>query len=92
MFQIRHLNMNVFDNRKENLHVFKIYNPKLFGGKHCDNKTGYRGVSISGDKFHAQIYCLGKKMHLGDYDTAEEAYAVYCKAAIALHGKSAKLD
>ncbi|AUR83672.1 DNA-binding domain protein [Vibrio phage 1.038.O._10N.286.51.C2] len=39
----------------------------------ADNKTGFRGVSVKGDKFIANHQRNNKRAYLGSFDTAEEA-------------------
>lgn len=41
------------------------------------NKSGYRGVSKSKDKYRARIDVDGKKISLGSYATAYEAHVAY---------------
>lgn len=49
-------------------------------GLRRDNVTGLRGVSPLGNKFRAQMYVKGKAVHLGVYDTKEQAHEAYVKA------------
>lgn len=44
-------------------------------GKQINNTSGYPGVSwdVSRDKWKAQIKVNGKNIHLGRFDTLEEA-------------------
>lgn len=41
------------------------------------NITGFTGVSISGSKYRSQIKVKGAKVHLGTFNSAEEAYEAY---------------
>lgn len=56
------------------------------------NRTGYRGVKPSGDKFTATISINGKQHYLGTFDTVEQAAAVYDAKAIEAHGEYAILN
>lgn len=50
-------------------------------------KTGYKGVTIKRGKFRATIKKGKHQTHLGVFDTPEEAYAAYCRAAAVAHGE-----
>lgn len=58
-----------------------------------NNTTGYKGVVLvkQTGKYEARIRVNYKINHLGCYDTPEEAYEVYKKAAIAQWGDFAKV-
>ena len=49
------------------------------------NKVGMKGViqvkRFGVTKFEARIKVAGKQMHLGRFETAQEAHAAYCNAA-----------
>lgn len=59
-----------------------------------NNKTGYKGVSIdkSSGRFRAAIKVNQKQIHIGTFDTAEEAHEAYKKKAKELFGKYLKPD
>ena len=51
---------------------------------------GIRGVYLTSDgRYRAEIKCLGKKMYLGRFGTAEEAGAAYWAAAQKVYGEFA---
>lgn len=56
------------------------------------NASGYRGVRWyrANKRWSAQIGVNRKSVHLGYFDTAEEAHAAYCVAAKALWGEFAR--
>lgn len=45
-----------------------------------DNKLGYIGVQKAGYKYRARLRVGGKSLHLGVFDTPEEACSVYKQA------------
>jgi hypothetical protein len=90
---VDHINGDSFDNRKCNLRVCEPienwWNAKI----RSDNTSGYKGVSWSKSnaKWSARIKKSGKRVHLGYFEKAEDAYAAYCKAAKDLHGNFARV-
>lgn len=90
---IDHINGNPLDNRKSNLrlatHAQNLYNRKT------KNKTGYKGVQPCNSKknpFMAYIKIQGKRVHLGQFKTAEEAARVYDTKAKEVQGEFAWLN
>lgn len=55
-----------------------------------NNTSGYKGVSLEGTRFKAKICKNYKQIHIGTFDTKEEAHAAYCTAARELHGEFAR--
>jgi hypothetical protein len=47
---------------------------------HTNNKSGYLGVSPFRGKWRAVIQIEGKQVHLGVFDTPEEAHHAYIEA------------
>jgi hypothetical protein len=83
---IDHINGNKTDNRLKNLRpISKSGNAQNMRKISIRNKTGYLGVSVRKNKFHAAIKVNGKQMHLGYYDTPEEAHKVYLRAKHKYH-------
>lgn len=60
--------------------------------KYQEHSTPYKGVSwVKKHKnFKAGIKANGRRVHLGCFSTAEEAYAAYCKAATEHFGEFAR--
>jgi hypothetical protein len=78
---IDHINGNKSDNRIANLRQATRSQNKANTPPPRHNTSGLKGVSLEGRRWKAQIERDGKKCHLGLFDTPEEAYAAYCKAA-----------
>lgn len=55
-------------------------------------KSGFIGVYRESKRFRSVISFRGKAMHIGMYDSAEEAATAYNKVSSELFGKEAKLN
>lgn len=91
---IDHINGDSLDNRIVNLRVVDDFQSAWNKGKLVTNKSGFKGVSLKKKtgKWIAQINYKKRKIHVGTYDTPEEAHKAYCEAAVKLHGEFAKLS
>jgi hypothetical protein len=56
------------------------------------SKTGYTGVYQEKKKFRAIITINNKTVHIGMFDSAEEAALAYNKRALEVYGSEAKLN
>ncbi len=95
--QIDHRDRTPSNNQRSNLRVATHGQNRANSGLNSDNKSGFKGVHLQrkrpptpgrktrkdklGDRWVAQINADGKKIHLGYFDTPEEAHEVYEKAA-----------
>jgi hypothetical protein len=71
---VDHINRNPLDNRRSNLRICTMQE-NLRNQKRPNNKTGYTGVAVYGNgRYTAQIKIDYKKIHLGCFDTIEDAY------------------
>lgn len=71
---IDHINNNTLDNRKENLRIVnRSQNGKNRKGKNCNNKSGYRNVSLNGKKWIVQLQIDGKNVVLAKFDNVDDA-------------------
>lgn len=83
---IDHVNSVRDDNRSANLReATQAENMQNERVSRSNNKTGFLGVAPSYGKFQAQIWVGGKKMHIGTFDTPEEAHAAYLAAKREFH-------
>lgn len=91
--EIDHINGVRTDNRIENLRVATSCENKRNQRMRSANTSGYKGVSFHSPtgKWVAQITVDKKAIHLGLFDTTEEAYVAYCAAAKSMHGEFARL-
>ena len=91
---IDHINGLRDDNRIANLReATRMQNCANSFGR-TTNTTGFKGVSWRkrDQCFCAGIRVNGKRLHLGHYTRAEDAYAAYCEASRTLHGEFSKTD
>lgn len=88
--EIDHINQNKMDNRIENLRpATRSENMQNIGMK-SNNSTGYPGVYFHkrDNKYQAQIAVNNKKIYLGLFASAEEAFEAYMIAKIKYHPTS----
>lgn len=89
-----HINGKPFDNRKDNLrectHMDNMKNVKL----PSNNTSGIKGVYFSKreNKWKASIRFKNKPMHLGTFNTKEEAIDIRIKKEIELYGEYIRRD
>ena len=87
---VDHWNRNKLDNRRVNLritnHQMNTANSKPQGNRK------YKGVHKHHNKWRALIGFNGKSIHLGLFDTPEQAAMAYNNKAIELFGEFAKLN
>jgi hypothetical protein len=89
---IDHENHNKQDNRWTNLRPATLNEQQYNKRKQRNNTSGYKNVywNKRANKWRSYIKVNNKNLHLGYYNTAEEAYNVYCKAAEEYHKDFAK--
>jgi hypothetical protein len=85
---VDHADGNPLNNTRKNLRVATATQNNMNRGRTKLNKTGKKGVSWNkkDKKYRAQISIHGIKFYLGNFDTVEEACAVYERAAKDLFG------
>lgn len=91
--QIDHINGDRSDNRIVNLRQATNSENNCNKTKYSNNVSGYKGVSWhkQAGKWCAEIWKNYKKEYLGLFNSPEEAYEAYCKAAEELHGEFANV-
>lgn len=86
-----HINGNKLDNRIANLREASRAENVMNTGARKNNRLGIKGVSPNtSGKFRAVIVKSGKQIHLGTYQTAEEAAEAYRAACVKLYGQFAR--
>lgn len=93
---VDHINLNICDNRRENLRLATNAENQYNRDLPAHNTTGYKGVYRNGPNskrpWQAAITHNYRKLYLGSYATAEEAARAYDLAAKALAGEYARLN
>lgn len=87
---IDHINGNGLDNRLINLREATQAENTANARKKKTCKSGFKGVTAYRSKWVATVGKAGRKIHLGCFDTREQAHAAYCSAAKRLHGEFAR--
>lgn len=81
-----HSDRNTMNNRRSNLRIAN-------SGQNLSNTMGHKdrelphGVSKRGTRFRAQIGTYGKTIHLGYFNTSEEASEVFRRKHREIHGE-----
>lgn len=92
---VDHINGDTFDNRLCNLRPCNHSQNSANLHSPAKGSSGYRGVTIckgghaTGKPFNAHIAYMGRAINLGYFETAEQAYRVYCEAKAKLFGQFA---
>lgn len=90
---VDHHNGNGLDNRRQNLRSANHFQNMRNVGKHKNNTSGFKGVSLNGKKWGVRITApSGQYLHLGQFTDKLEAARAYDTAARELHGQFARLN
>lgn len=89
-----HIDGNSLNNVRSNLRLATKAQNNRNMKKPSHNTSGYKGVSWrkNAGRWRAYIFINNKQIHLGYFDTPEEAHAAYCEAAKELHGEFARFE
>jgi hypothetical protein len=88
--QIDHINRNPSDNRIVNLRLATNQDNSANKGLYKNNKSGVKGVhQARSGRWVAAIRIDYVRVHLGTFDTKEQAAAIYQKAAASAFGQFA---
>lgn len=87
--ELDHKNVNPSDNRWENLRPATRSQNNVNRRRHCNNRSGFKGVSWCKKRglWRATIYLGSKHIHLGYFSDKEAAFATYCAMVQQHHGE-----
>lgn len=88
--EVDHINGERSDNRLCNLRLATKSQNRKNRRANANTATGVKGVTVEGKKFRASIYCDKKELHLGMYDTLEEAAKIRRAKELELFGEFAR--
>lgn len=90
---VDHIDGNGLNNQRSNLRIATPAQNAANSQIPKNNKSGYKGVHWRDDRngYVAQIGFNRKRLWIGVFATAEEAYAAYCDKAKELFGEFARL-
>jgi hypothetical protein len=88
--QIDHIDRDPLNNNIENLRLATQSQNQINSTMPKNNTTGFKGVlATPNGKFQARLGYKGKKLYLGLFETAEEAYECVVEVTKELHGEFA---
>jgi hypothetical protein len=91
-FVLDHINGDPADNRIENLRLASRQQNNCNAKLRCDNTSGVKGVSWykKSSKWIGQIQHAGRKIHVGLFESVDEAATAVSKVRALLHGEFSK--
>lgn len=90
-FCVDHINGDTLDNRRANLRIC-TFNQNRQNQHKVRGTVSYRGVHRCGGRYRAVLCHEGGKLHLGFFNTPEEAAHAYNLKALELRGEFAALN
>lgn len=88
---VDHIDGDPLNNQRANLRLATWSQNCRNRKMQSNNSSGFKGVRWHSKdlRWVAQIVVAGRRKHLGNFRTREEAHAAYCKAAVELYGEFA---
>lgn len=89
---VDHIDRDTLNDRRANLRVISVSGNSINRQKRRGTLSQFRGVTMSGGKWIANITCRGKQTYLGSFTSEVEAAEAYDAAALRIHGEEAILN
>lgn len=92
--KVDHIDRDGLNNRRSNLRLATSCENGFNRCRNRNSKSGLKGVSWhkKNRKWVANIRVKGKRIYLGSFANAQDAYAVYCEAAKRHFGEFARFE
>lgn len=90
--EVDHINGDKLDNRRQNLRLCSRRQNSQNKSPHLNSASGFKGVVFWNGIYAASICCNGKRIHLGHFETPEDAAYAYNQSAIEYFGCFARLN
>lgn len=90
--EIDHINADKTDNRFSNLRIATRAQNNANKRVQRNSRTGVKGVSKFRNKYRAQMWIDNKHIHIGVFDTLEQAKEAHAAAYTKLHGQFARIE
>lgn len=87
-----HINGDGLDNRRANLRLATPHQNSCNTTGHRDRSGKYMGVYKAWHRYGARLHHKGKQIHIGFFDTEDEAALAWNKKAIQLRGEFTRLN
>jgi hypothetical protein len=90
--KVDHIDLDTLNNQRSNFRLCNNSQNKANCTAYKTNKSGYKGVYKRGLKWAAQVRVKGSLIHIGVFDTKEQAALAYNEGAKKHHGEFARLN